>query len=179
MAHSPAAVIAARMNHAPQLAPVMKSPIPLPLPLAPNITLDNCPVYNFWPDGLASSTVASPQHHRNNFSGRNTLPTVSHNLLGNDDPDLVGASWGMGTWSGPGSHGRTGPDFIEAPIFNNLILIKKSLERGSRKHVDGPDCDLRLALVWPAATIGRVGLVRLWSSPGTSLCLCASTRWEI
>jgi hypothetical protein len=41
MAHSPAAMIAARMNHAPQLAPAKKSPIALPLYLlrSQNITL--------------------------------------------------------------------------------------------------------------------------------------------
>jgi hypothetical protein len=36
---------------------------------------------------------------------------------------------GMGTKIGAGLSGkRTGPDFIGASIFNNLILIKKSLE---------------------------------------------------
>ena len=82
MAHSTVAVIAARKNHAPHLTPVRKSPIALPLNLL---------------HAEISSTVAGPQHHKDNFSDRNTLSTERHNRLGNDDPDLVRHLGGWGT----------------------------------------------------------------------------------
>jgi hypothetical protein len=44
-------------------------------------------------------------------------------------PTSSGIFRGMGTVDrGRALAGRTGPEFIEAPIFKNLILIKKSLE---------------------------------------------------
>ena len=47
--------------------------------------------------------------------------------LGNDDPDLVGASWGMGTKDRGGALAgeENRPDFIRSPDFKNLIIVKK------------------------------------------------------
>jgi hypothetical protein len=44
---------------------------------------------------------------------------------GNDNPDLVSIFGGWGTWSGRALANEDRPQFIGAPIFNNLILIKK------------------------------------------------------
>jgi hypothetical protein len=120
MAHSAATVIAARTNHAPQLAPVMKSPIALPLHPRSQISLSIIvPSRSF--TGRLSFIVAWHKYHKNNFTGRNTLPTESHIDLGNDDPDRVEhLSGDGGRRIGAGlSRTRTGPGFIGAATSKN------------------------------------------------------------
>src|SRR5262249_53565220 len=117
MAHSPAAMIVARMNHAPQLAPVMKSPIPLPFP-SPQISLPIIvPSTTLTGRDLASSTVAWHSTTETFFLAAIRCPLSAIICWRNDDPDLVGIFGGMGTEDRGRAlnEARTGSDFT---IFN-------------------------------------------------------------
>ena len=92
MANSPAAVIAAKKNHAPHLTPVMKSPIATPL--------NRC-------DHKYHSPLLHGHNTTETFPLRPLKAIIDHR---NDDPDLGGIG-GMGTKIGAGlSRTRTGPN---------------------------------------------------------------------
>ena len=80
-------------------------------------------------------TQSATRQWRTVLSPRQLRAIIS---CGNDGPNLIGCR-GMGSEIGAGlSRTRTGPKFIKAPIFNNLILIKKTST--------GSDCEFLAAL---------------------------------
>ena len=59
-------------------------------------------------------------------------------IVDNDGPNFVGHLGDGGLGRGRALAGRTGSEFIKAPIFNNLILIKKTST--------GSDCEFLAGL---------------------------------
>ena len=89
-----------------------------------NINFDNCGSTRAHPLCIFCSDKSSPPTEGHNSSSIMTTPTSGVRGMGE-----IGAGL---------SRTRTGPEFIKAPMFNNLILIKKTST--------GSDCEFLVGL---------------------------------